>query len=319
MKDLSIRYVFDRIRQASETRKGLLQIEVRLNKTSRKTFISTGIHLYSNQFTDKNGFTCKNHPNAVALTGKARKIFNKIESFCLSDDCPDFFSVKNWDKEPDKIHSVIEFIKSELKRDNPSEAVWEYHHSLIRRLEEFGRIRVFSDLTYENIVDFDAHLRLTIKSQPTLYKRHSALHRYIKEAVNRGICKYNPYLQFKVKKGKSKEPTFLLEEEIKKMKNWRPTNEKLEHTKDLFIFQCYTGMAYVDMAHFSKNHIFEIEQKKVIRSSHYVLYSIHLMSISCYKDKICLTASTCSLYFRGLPSFSLLMFKSFHFIAGYLL
>jgi hypothetical protein len=50
MENLSIRYVFDRKNIATESKRGLLQIEVRLNKSVRKVLISTGIHLYKNQF-----------------------------------------------------------------------------------------------------------------------------------------------------------------------------------------------------------------------------------------------------------------------------
>ena len=66
MENLLIRYVFDRKRKASETKKGLLQIEVCVINTSVKTYISTGIHIYKNQFSDKNGFTCRNHPNNLS-------------------------------------------------------------------------------------------------------------------------------------------------------------------------------------------------------------------------------------------------------------
>jgi site-specific recombinase XerD len=143
----------------------------------------------------------------------------------------------------------------------------EYHNSLIRRLEEFGKIKCFSDFTYENIVDFDLFLRKTIKSQPTLYKRHSALHRYVKDAINRGLCKFDPYVQFKVKKGKSKDPVFLLESEIKKIQEYVPFNEKLERVKDLFIFQCFTGLACVDLMKFSMSDVSEVDGMKVIRSN----------------------------------------------------
>jgi len=98
MDNLSMRYVFDRKRQSSETKTGLLQIEVRITKTSIKTLISTGIHLYKNQFSDKNGFICRNHPNAQIITGKAKRIFNKIEAFVNSKDCASFEDVNNWDK-----------------------------------------------------------------------------------------------------------------------------------------------------------------------------------------------------------------------------
>lgn len=268
MNNAQIRYVFDNKKQANnDTKKGLLQIEVRLKGTNKRKTISTGINLYKNQFSGRNGFTCKNHPNASAITGKATKMFRQIEAFVLSDNCITLDDVKKWDRKDADIHSVVDFIKSELKRNNPSYDVLEYHNSLIKRIEEFGKIKVFSDLTYENIVDFDAHLRITIKSQPTLYKRHSTLHRYIREAINRGLCDFDPYMQFKVKKGKSKDPVFLIESEIKKIKDWEPVSDKLENVKDMFIFQCFTGMAYIDMANFSKENIFEVEGKKVINSS----------------------------------------------------
>jgi site-specific recombinase XerD len=268
MDNAQLRYVFDRQKQANnDSKTGLLQIEVRLTGTNKRKLISTGVHLYKNQFSEKNGFTCKNHPNAPAITGKVTKMFRQIEAFVLSGGCRNLEDVKKWDHDEIEIHSVIDFIKSELKRNNPSYDVLEYHNSLIKRLEEFGKIKVFADLTYENIVDFDAYLRNTIKSQPTLYKRHSALHRYIKEAINRGLCKFDPYLQFKVKKGKSKDPVFLIESEIKKIIEWIPVNDRLACVKDLFLFQIFTGMAYADMMSFDKSYISKLDGYRVIRSN----------------------------------------------------
>ncbi|MFC2425633.1 MAG: hypothetical protein ACFNUT_03720 [Bacteroidota bacterium] len=63
MNNLSMRYVFDRKHKATETEKGLLQIEVHIIDTSTKKFFSTGVKLTSLQFPDKNGFTCINLPH----------------------------------------------------------------------------------------------------------------------------------------------------------------------------------------------------------------------------------------------------------------
>jgi site-specific recombinase XerD len=268
MDNAQLRFIFDRYKKANNnTKRGLLQIEVRLTGTNIRKLVSTGIHLYKNQFSDKNGFTCKNHDSAPAITGKAARQFRRIEAFVLSEKCKTLDDVQYWNRDDGITTSVIEFMRSELRRNDPSFAVVEYHNSLIRRLEEFGKIRTFDDITYENIVDFDTYLRRSIKSQPTLYKRHSALHRYIKEAINRGFCKFDPYLQIKVKKGKSKEPVFLLEDEIRKIKDCKPVGNRMKYVKDLFIFQIFTGMAFIDMQNFSRDYIFELEGKKVIKSS----------------------------------------------------
>jgi hypothetical protein len=158
MDNLSIRYVFDRKRQSSETKQGLLQIEVRIMNTSVKTYISTGIRLYKNQFSDKNGFTCRNHPNAQLITGKAKRIFNKIEAFVNSLDCPSFEYVNNWDKDVSKIYSVVEFFESEIKRNKYTKE----HYSQLARLKEFGKIKTFRDFTYDKILplitEYNLHL-----------------------------------------------------------------------------------------------------------------------------------------------------------------
>jgi site-specific recombinase XerD len=268
MYNAQLRFIFDRYKKANNsTSKGILQIEVRLTGTNIRKLISTGIHLYKNQFSDKNGFTCKNHDNAPAITGKAARQFREIEAFVLSDKCKTLDDVKYWNREDGITTSVIEFMYSELRRNDPSADVLRYHNSLIKRLNEFGKIQTFGDITYENIVDFDAYLRKHIKSQPTLYKRHSVFHRYIKEAIKRGLCKFDPYLQFKVKRGKSKEPVFLIEDEIKKIMTCEPVGNRMEYIKDLFVFQIFTGMAFVDMQNFSREVVFEAEGKKVIKSS----------------------------------------------------
>ncbi|MDR1258618.1 MAG: phage integrase SAM-like domain-containing protein [Tannerellaceae bacterium] len=71
-----------------------------------------------------------------------------------------------------------------------------HHGVLIRQIAEFGKIKTFADVTYTNIAEFDGFLRRTIQSQPVLYKRHNTFKSYIVDAINRGLCKSNPYIKF---------------------------------------------------------------------------------------------------------------------------
>jgi hypothetical protein len=105
--------------------------------TNRCAYVSTGIHLYANQVSDTNGFSCKNHPNAVMITRKARNIFNEIEAYVLSDVCVSLSDVHNWDKQ-DKVgtQSFVSFMRKTLARNDPSMATLEHHNGLIRRLED---------------------------------------------------------------------------------------------------------------------------------------------------------------------------------------
>lgn len=243
MKDISIRYVFDRKKLASDTIRGLLQIEVRVLGKVDKALVSTGIKLLKKQFSTLNGFTCVKHPNALAITSSGRDTFNRVEAFVLSDKCKSLADVRYWDKEEFSELTIEGFIISELRRRNPSDTVIEYNNSFLRRLREYGKINRFEDLTYENIIGLDGHLRITITSEPTLYKRHSLFKGYIQESINRGIFKGpNPYILFNSKKGKSKDPIYLTSEEVQLLKEYAPDFGYLERTRDLFLFQCYTNL-----------------------------------------------------------------------------
>lgn len=274
MDTLNIRFVFDRKNQANNTDKqGLLQIEVRETGTVNKVFISTGIKLLKNQFSKKKGEvgTIKNNPNSSALNRKALRIYRDIEAFILSDKCKRLEDVKKWDTKEESTLSIITFIESELKRRDPSNSVLAQNNSLIKRIEEFGKFKTFSDFTYSNVIEFDTHLKDSGLAEPTAYKRHSLLHGYIREAINRGYCTYDPYITFRPKKGKSTDPVYLDEFELEALKNYDLSEEtesdSLTKVKDLFVFQCYTGLAYVDLMALKKEEIVEVEGYKVIRSN----------------------------------------------------
>ncbi|BEG98094.1 site-specific integrase [Bacteroides sedimenti] len=271
MKNSILRYVFDRKKQATDTETGLLQIEVREAGSNKKVLISTGIRLLKHQFSTKNGFTCVKHDKATMITLKARKIYDEIETFVSSSRCHNLSDARKWDVKDKRTYSVVAFILEELKKRDPKGSTVEHHMVLVRKLEAFEKIRTFDDVTYENIADFDLFLRKTISSQPVLYKRHSALRDYIKTAVKKGLCETNPYgsgeMQFDFGKGKSKEPVFLLEHEIKKIQEYKPLTESLERVKDLFLFQCFSGVAYSDLMSFDASKVYEMDGYKVYRSS----------------------------------------------------
>lgn len=271
MDRVVVKFIFDRKKEANNTTKqGLLQIEVRLIGTSKKVYTSTGIKLYKKQFSSKDNFTCKDHPNENSITKQGRDMFYKIQKYALSDKCKCIEDVKNWDKDELKTESFIDFIEKESRTENLGTSNLSNFNSMLSRLKSFGQIKIFSDLTYNNIHEFDAYLKKYIKSQPTLYKRHLQLRHYIKIAIKKGLYNYDPYNDMDLKKGKHKDPVYLTTDEIEKISNYDPQDsgiEKMSIVKDLFIFQCYTGLAYIDTQCFTKDDLIEVDGYKVIKSN----------------------------------------------------
>lgn len=271
MDTLNLRFVFDRKKTANNSdTKGVLEIYAYDTATKKKSYLSTSIELLKSEFSEKSNKIVK-HPNAVSYNGRASRMFRDVEAFALSDKCKSISDLKNWNIKEERTLSVISFIESELKRRNPSMSVYSQNKALINQIESFGKIKTFSDFTYENVLEFNDHLKQNGLAYPTAYKRHSLLHGYIKEAINRGYCSYDPYITFRPKKGKSADPLYLEEEELKALKNYdlseETESESLSRIKDLFVFQCFTGLAYVDLMAFSKEDISELDGYKVIRSN----------------------------------------------------
>lgn len=268
MKNLVLRFSYDKNKRASATKPQPLYIEVRVKGTNKAVYIPVGYKLYPNQFSDRKGFTCKNHKRAPIITKEAHALFDEIEEFALSDRCTTLDDVKNYQENQISEESVTEFMERELRESNPTISVLDHHRSLIRRIADYGKLNTFQDLTYQNIDGLDKHLRKTISSQQVLYKRHMVLSKYIDKAIKMGLCEKNPYDEYKVSKGTALKPVvFLTEEELRQIENYRPIDAKLERVRKLFIFQCYTGMAYVDLENFQKDWISEMDGYKVIRSN----------------------------------------------------
>lgn len=266
MNNISIRFRFDKRNEASKTKQGLLHIEVREIGTNDCVLIQTGIRLYKNQFSDKMGFTCKNHDLADAITKQAHDIFNEIHQFAISDRCKVLKDVKGWKSKENK-QLLIPFIESEMKLRDMEYNTLKAHVTLVNKLNDFKNIKTFADLTYTNIVAFDKYMRDKKIGNISINKNHSLFNMYIKIAINKELIQKSPYDLFTPTKGKNNDPVFLTIEEVERIKNLSGLNEKLERTRDLFVFQCYTGMAYVDMQSFSKNDIQILNDQEIIRSS----------------------------------------------------
>lgn len=273
MDSLVLRYIFDRkgVTKKEPKKEALIQIEVYDKISRKKRYISTGEYILKSQYSPigTGRLSIIKHPNASAIKARIDKVFSKVQAFVYSERCKSIDDINKWNNEDDlSTTSVVEFIKADIRmRKETSLAVVEYNNSFIKRLEEYGKIRTFADINYTNIEGLDIHLRKTIKSQPTLYKRHSLFKGYLEKARKRGLLERNPYDDFIVKKGKSKDPVYLIESEVQKIIDYIPrgaTKESLSRIKDLFLFQCFTGLSYTDLSSFSKDNIHFINGQKEI-------------------------------------------------------
>jgi len=118
----------------------------------------------------------------------------------------------------------------------------------------------FRELNYEFVLGYEHYLK-TIRacSNNTAIKYISNFKKIVLRAVAKGIIPSNPFVQYKPKKTKlNKKP--LSKEELSILENKEFTNEKLSTVRDVFVFQCYTGLAYIDVFQLKKSDITKDEE-----------------------------------------------------------
>jgi integrase/recombinase XerD len=105
------------------------------------------------------------------------------------------------------------------------------------------------ELSLRFLDDFDYYLKTekNIK-QITINKIIQRLRTPIKQAISEGYLDRDPFILYKSKKV-HKEVIFLTTEELKIIEESTFQPKRLSIIKDLFIFCCYTGLAYNEMSH----------------------------------------------------------------------
>lgn len=247
----TLRFVFDRKKVATKEKKGLVQIEV-CSERKRK-WIGTGVKVYADQWDDKRKVTAR--PDSLDLNMKLDLMMSNILEYVNSlirRKVPfDFESFDVFLKNSSESDSFIDFIVRRTdERKDRAEGTIKHYRTLVKALEDFGRINYFHDLTRSNITMFDDYLRSKDIKDTTVYGYHKNMKAYINEAIRFGIISENPYVGLKINRGKSDKRKYLTYEEMRRMERCCITDPSVNRVRDLFLFQCYTGLAYSDLYKF---------------------------------------------------------------------
>lgn len=114
---------------------------------------------------------------------------------------------------------------------------------------------LLKDMTMAFITEFEFYLK-TEKNfmQNTIYKPLQRFRQIVKLSVALDYLAKDPFLLYKGKKPK-KEIVFLSKDELRNLEQHQFASERLQQVADMFIFCCYTGLAYTEMATLKESNI----------------------------------------------------------------
>lgn len=91
--------------------------------------------------------------------------------------------------------------------------------------------------------------------QNTTTKHLKFLKKIVNEAVACGYVSYNKLNAYKIEREQTEEPVFLTEEELRRFINFDTPYPHLERARDMFLFSCFTGLAYIDIKTLRAEHL----------------------------------------------------------------
>lgn len=253
--------------------KGLCPINCRITLHKERKQFSTGLFINPNYWENKLQKVNIQDTNYKFINKQIEQIQLKINNIVM------LLQIQNGEFTLDNIYNLFKGIEikkeehilsyykrylsrlkkligSEIKENTYSKFVYVSNH-----LESFLKSRYkksdypLKELNLQFLNDFDYYLK-TEKNQKqiTINKTIQRLRTPIKQAISEGYLDRDPFILYKSKKVR-KTVIFLTTEELKTLENTVLQQKRLGFIQDLFIFCCYTGLAFNEMTNLEKKHI----------------------------------------------------------------
>jgi integrase len=114
---------------------------------------------------------------------------------------------------------------------------------------------LIKDINHQFVSRFEHYLRTKVKqSHNTSVKTMRTFRTIIKNALNNDLIRKDPFSKMKLRI-KSIQRDRLDEEELERISTTKIENERLATVRDIFLFSCYTGLAYSDVKALRWKHI----------------------------------------------------------------
>ena len=267
---ITTKIVFDHRGRTKNNEEGPLEVRVTANR--RSYYINTGLRVKKNLWVSGK---IADMPGWAEFERRINIIRDKIEvevNNCLEEGRPIVSAEirrKVWDDGAESGTAFLDWCETQIPVMTISEGTRRHYRTLMARLNEWGGIRTWSDLTTEKIYLFDSWLhQLPTKqkqadvmagieapkiSDGCVWNYHKCLKKLLNNAVLFDKLAANPYdrLRGQFNRGDRETVDYLTQQELSIIEHCTPTpGSTMSVVRDLFVFQAYTGFAFGDMVAF---------------------------------------------------------------------
>lgn len=259
--------VYNRRHSATTTKEAA--VELRISYRKQQKYMSTGIRLLPKHW---HRGRVVNRFDAAQINQTLDKLVADVRTVILKmmeEGTIDIYSI------PDRLNLLhigdIRFLdfcekRADVRSFGKSHDSKTRYERFMTKFRLWGGIQDWSDITEEKIIAFEGHLAsLGMKPYSRWNNYHRFLNSFILDAISEGYLRRNPYRWVQINKEKSNGGIgkYLTPDEFSKIRNANLATDSLKKVRDVFVFQTYTCLAYVDLASFDPKKIQEVKGMKV--------------------------------------------------------
>lgn len=267
---INILFYLNKVRLNKQNR---APIKCRLTFLGKRKTFSTGLFISPQYWNSKQQKVKPPNPDNNYINTQLSLVSQKInEAFLFLQVSNIIFDVEDiylqYKGENIKTHkTLLEVFKLHNVRMNKLVGV-EYTNSTYRKFIEARKHTANfikhqynkNDILLESIKmnflkDFDYYLKSELgHKQITINKSVQRVRKIIKLAIAEGYLQKDPFILYKPKRYETKV-VFLTNEELKALEDYQFAQSRLSQVRDMFVFCCYTGLAYAEMSNLSSDHL----------------------------------------------------------------
>ncbi|HRZ97953.1 MAG TPA: site-specific integrase [Paludibacter sp.] len=206
-----------------------------------------------------------------------------------------------------KQHTLLELFKKHnadvksLIGISKSKATYQKYEVTLKHTTSFLRKRYnlsdihFAEINHMFISDFETFLMVDCQCQSnTTAKFMQFFKRIILIARNNGWMLHDPFVNYKIRINKV-DRGYLTKEELELIFKKKIEIPRLEHVRDIFVFSCFTGLAYIDVYNLKESNIrtsfdgnlwIMTKRQKTDVNSNIPLLEVPKMILAKYKGKL---------------------------------
>lgn len=251
---------------------GEAPIMVRITVNGKRAEISTGQKVLPEKWNVNSGKMKGNSEEARRFNKNLTAIHTKLDN--IYDDLiakKSFISAQTikaiYNGEQSNDHTLLglfEYHNNQLNAQigkGYSLGTWKRYNTALKHTREFIKYQYkqddfnLADLKYEFITEYEFYLR-TVKnmSHNTAMKYLVYFKKIVFIAIKNDWIQKDPFARFEIKMKEVKKG-YLNKDELQILYNKEINIERIDQVRDIFLFCCYTGLAYVDVEKLSSNNI----------------------------------------------------------------